>query len=191
MDGNALWNPPTLRSAAKYSIVKSASFPSGWLGGERGGLGGGERVGRVEYICTAMVLNCCMKWSMATFSEFYDSARRSSKNGVKGVGTLSLSLSLPPLWIYLSVPACLSVCLCLSLPLLMCHLLYCQYSLNMICLSIQRELTDCKTCMQALSSPITLGGPFTYFFFLFFCVPQLYLWGSPFLGEIFAYVTVF
>ena len=25
---------------------------------------------------------------------------------------------------------------------------------------------------------------------LFFCVPQLYLWGSPLLGEIFAYVTV-
>ena len=25
----------------------------------------------------------------------------------------------------------------------------------------------------------------------FFCVPQLYLWGSPLLGEIFAYVTVF
>ena len=25
---------------------------------------------------------------------------------------------------------------------------------------------------------------------LFFGVPQLYLWGSPFLGEIFAYVTV-
>ena len=23
------------------------------------------------------------------------------------------------------------------------------------------------------------------------CVPQLYLWGSPLLGEIFAYVTVF
>ena len=29
------------------------------------------------------------------------------------------------------------------------------------------------------------------FFFFFFCVPQLYLWGSPFLDEIFAYVTVF
>ena len=29
------------------------------------------------------------------------------------------------------------------------------------------------------------------FFVLFFCVPQLYLWGSPLLGEIFAYVTVF
>ena len=29
----------------------------------------------------------------------------------------------------------------------------------------------------------------TYFFF--FCVPQLYFWGSPFLGEIFVYVTVF
>ena len=26
--------------------------------------------------------------------------------------------------------------------------------------------------------------------FFFFCVPQLYLWGSPLLGEIFAYVTV-
>ena len=29
------------------------------------------------------------------------------------------------------------------------------------------------------------------FFWFFFCVPQLYLWGSPLLGEIFAYVTVF
>ena len=28
-------------------------------------------------------------------------------------------------------------------------------------------------------------------FLFFFCVPQLYLWGSPLLGEIFAYVTVF
>ena len=28
-------------------------------------------------------------------------------------------------------------------------------------------------------------------FFFFFCIPKLYLWGSPFLGEIFAYVTVF
>ena len=27
--------------------------------------------------------------------------------------------------------------------------------------------------------------------FFFFCVPKLYLWGSPFLGEIFANVTVF
>ena len=31
---------------------------------------------------------------------------------------------------------------------------------------------------------------FIYLFF-FFCVPQLYLWGSPLLGEIFVYVTVF
>ena len=31
----------------------------------------------------------------------------------------------------------------------------------------------------------------SFFFFLFFCVPKLYLWGSPLLGEIFAYVTVF
>ena len=33
---------------------------------------------------------------------------------------------------------------------------------------------------------------FSFFLlFFFFCVPQLYLWGSPLLGEIFAYVTVF
>ena len=33
---------------------------------------------------------------------------------------------------------------------------------------------------------------FSFFFFFFpFGVPQLYLWGSPRLGEIFAYVTVF
>ena len=30
-----------------------------------------------------------------------------------------------------------------------------------------------------------------FFFFFFFGVPQLYLWGSPLLREIFAYVTVF
>ena len=30
-----------------------------------------------------------------------------------------------------------------------------------------------------------------FYFFFFFCVPQLYLWGSPLLGEIFGYVTVF
>ena len=32
---------------------------------------------------------------------------------------------------------------------------------------------------------------FVLFCFGVFCVPQLYLWGSPLLGEIFAYVTVF
>ena len=32
---------------------------------------------------------------------------------------------------------------------------------------------------------------FCLFVWFFFCVPQLYLWGSPLLGEIFAYVTVF
>ena len=31
----------------------------------------------------------------------------------------------------------------------------------------------------------------TGIFFFFFFVPQLYLWGSPLLGEIFAHVTVF
>ena len=37
---------------------------------------------------------------------------------------------------------------------------------------------------------VCLGFVFVLFLF-FFCVPQLYLWGSPLLGEIFAYVTVF
>ena len=32
---------------------------------------------------------------------------------------------------------------------------------------------------------------FNLFIYFFFCVPQLYLWGSPLLGEIFAYVAVF
>ena len=32
---------------------------------------------------------------------------------------------------------------------------------------------------------------FFFFFFFLLCVPQLYLWGSPLLGEIFAYKTVF
>ena len=27
--------------------------------------------------------------------------------------------------------------------------------------------------------------------YFFVCIPQLYLWGSPLLGEIFAYVAVF
>ena len=35
------------------------------------------------------------------------------------------------------------------------------------------------------------SGNRDFFFFFFFGVPQLYLWGSPLLREIFAYVTVF
>ena len=38
------------------------------------------------------------------------------------------------------------------------------------------QSTDCKDCMG----------------FSFFChVPQLYLWGSPILGEVFVHVTIF
>ena len=45
-------------------------------------------------------------------------------------------------------------------------------------------------------SPVTCSGHlwmdlFFVFCCFFFCVPQLYLWGSPLLGEIFTYVTVF
>ena len=35
------------------------------------------------------------------------------------------------------------------------------------------------------------GTDWGFFLFFFFFVPQVYLWGSPLLGEIFAYVTVF
>ena len=38
--------------------------------------------------------------------------------------------------------------------------------------------------MASASPPVEL-------FFFFFFVPQLFLWGSPLLGEIFAHVTVF
>ena len=36
-----------------------------------------------------------------------------------------------------------------------------------------------------------LSVTLSFFGFFVFCVPQLYLWGSPLLGEIFTYVTVF
>ena len=39
---------------------------------------------------------------------------------------------------------------------------------------------------------LLFGFCFCFFVFcFFFCFPQLYFWGSPILGEIFAYVTVF
>ena len=45
---------------------------------------------------------------------------------------------------------------------------------------------------QTQGQLLSRGTSFFFLFFLFFfCVPQLYLWGSPLLGEIFAYVTVF
>ena len=44
-----------------------------------------------------------------------------------------------------------------------------------------------KCCL----SGATPTSVFCFCFVCFFCVPQLYLWGSPLLGDIFAYVTVF
>ena len=65
-----------------------------------------------------------------------------------------------------------------------------------MCCRTEREVADptlCLTLSQYTDTKPT--SPSTNFFFLFvfffFCVPQLYLWGSPLLGEIFAYVTVF
>ena len=45
-------------------------------------------------------------------------------------------------------------------------------------------------CFSSLGFVLFCSALF-FFSFFFFCVPQLYLWGSPLLGEIFAYVTVF
>ena len=44
---------------------------------------------------------------------------------------------------------------------------------------------------EALEIPLCVCVCVCVFFLFFFCVPQLYLWGSPLLGEIIAYVTVF
>ena len=48
--------------------------------------------------------------------------------------------------------------------------------------------TCCVTWYEGTARLLSL---MEVFFFFFFSVPQLYLWGSPLLGEIFAYVTVF
>ena len=48
--------------------------------------------------------------------------------------------------------------------------------------------TCCFSVFQAASFPKMISN---LFFFFFFCVPQLYLWGSPLLGEICTYVTIF
>ena len=44
---------------------------------------------------------------------------------------------------------------------------------------------------RALNEVYLLFFFFFFSFFFFFGIPQLNLWGSPLLGEIFAYVTVF
>ena len=53
------------------------------------------------------------------------------------------------------------------------------------------ETTPCHKEVDCEAS----SGPLGFFGFFLggggVCVPQLYLWGSPLLGEIFAYVTVF
>ena len=54
-----------------------------------------------------------------------------------------------------------------------------------ICRSPQYPVVPARTVKTKQLLIYTAG------IFFFFCVPQLYLWGSPFLGEIFAYVIVF
>ena len=49
----------------------------------------------------------------------------------------------------------------------------------------------CGTGPQTSNHTLQSCPTFDALFVCLFCVPQLYLWGSPLLGEIFAYVTVF
>ena len=53
---------------------------------------------------------------------------------------------------------------------------------------IQPHCAQTRTRFILLCNRVLVNG---VFFVVFFCVPQLYLWGSPLLGEIFAYVPVF
>ena len=63
-----------------------------------------------------------------------------------------------------------------------------KLSLYVLYHTISHELCGCEVKdVHGLQSFVST----LFFFFFFFCVPQLYLWGSPLLGEIFAYVTVF
>ena len=54
-----------------------------------------------------------------------------------------------------------------------------------------RSVRASRTKMSRITCLSLIVCLFCLFFFFFFLVPQLYLWGSPFLDEIFAYVTVF
>ena len=60
----------------------------------------------------------------------------------------------------------------------------------MVSVNYRNAVSACPLTPWCQSTIHTLG-----FFFVFGCcffgVPQLYLWGSPLLGETFAYVTVF
>ena len=59
-------------------------------------------------------------------------------------------------------------------------------------LMTKRNILSCHNTLCATQTyTFSSSSVFPAIFFIFFCVPQLYLWGSPLLGEIFAYVTVF
>ena len=57
--------------------------------------------------------------------------------------------------------------------------------------AIRRSFSgNCKS-YHTIIPAVSISYNILFFLFFVFCVPQLYLWGSPLLGEIFAYVTVF
>ena len=54
----------------------------------------------------------------------------------------------------------------------------------------RRQRRSCTNTM-AESHVSSVILTFFFFFLLFFCVPHIYLWGSPFWVRFFAYITVF
>ena len=56
-------------------------------------------------------------------------------------------------------------------------------------LCLERLTQPCQQLVHGVAFSVNIST-FAFLFF-FFGVPQLYLWASPLLGEIFAYVTVF
>ena len=56
--------------------------------------------------------------------------------------------------------------------------------------SITEQLSTVRCALVQGGRHMNVNVICAFFFFFFLCVPQLYLWGSPLWGEIFAYVTV-
>ena len=66
-----------------------------------------------------------------------------------------------------------------------------HFSVQLLSLSATNYILYVAVVAYSSLHQITKSSAYNAGFFFFFCLPQLYLWGSPFWGEIFAYVTFF
>ena len=96
---------------------------------------------------------------------------------------LRAELSLQTAWLYDSVALAIS-------PLTAELSLQTAWLYDSVALAISPLTAELFLDNTQLYFLFFLVGVFLFGFF-FVCVPQLYLWGLPLLGEIFAYVTVF